>query len=218
LSRGSGAKVTRAFSRRAGDQPEVLVVDAVPADHPEIVADVVRLSDDKAGLGGVPAVVEDVDPGRPQPSDHLGVVRLAGHDRVKDDLRHAALVQPRLGQSGQAHAVGQAVVQDRDVLAGPSLGQVVAGDRALHVVAADHAEDVRVTRFGERRVGRRRRDHWDSSLRIHRGGRDRGAGAQMPGDEHRPVGNEFRGHGDSLRAVAEVVYNLDPERLAEDAA
>jgi hypothetical protein len=40
----------------------------------------------------------------------------------------------------------------------------------------------------------------------------------MPGDEHRPVGNEFRGHGDSLRAVAEVVYNLDPERLAEDAA
>ncbi len=90
-------------------------------------------------------------------------------------------------------------------LVAPALGEQIAGDAALDVVPAHHAEHVGEALLGERRVGGEGRDHQDACIRIDLRGGDRGAGAEVA--EHRgdAVGDQLLRGGDGLLAVAIVV-------------
>ena len=130
--------------RRTGDHREVLERHRAVGDQVEIVALVVRLAEDQARLPMVAADEHDVDagglhPARPARSTRLGPGDMASSTAIVD----AALVQPSPRAVGDALAPGRAVVEDRDPLAGPMLGEVIGDHRPLPVVAAAHAEHVR---------------------------------------------------------------------------
>ena len=88
-------------------------------------------------------------------------------------LLDAGLVERLLGLVGEAFAVGGLVVEDGDVLALVVLGDVVAGDQALLVVAAADAGHVPELALGELRIGRGRRDLQHVAVGIGFRGRDR---------------------------------------------
>jgi hypothetical protein len=68
----------------------------------------------------------------------------------------ATTIQLLLCQLGDALPEGRVVVEDRDLLAGPMIGQVVAGHDADRIVAGLDAEHVGAPEFGQYRVARRR--------------------------------------------------------------
>src|SRR5581483_160460 len=120
-------------------------------------------------------------------------VLVAAGDRFIHHLFKAGGVHRLLRLVGEALAVSRLVLNDRDLLALVFLGDVLAGDAALRVVAPDGAEDVvpalgrRVV--GQRRIGRGRRDLQDAAVIVDGRGRDRGRGAVMPVHEDDLVGD-----------------------------
>ena len=95
---------------------------------------------------------------------------------------------------------------------------VVAGDRALLVVAAAGAEHVPQAALGDLRVGGGRRDHQDAVLLIDFRGRDGDARVEVADDELDAVADELVGDRDALLGIGDVVADLERDLLAEDAA
>src|SRR6185503_5519119 len=117
--------------------------------------------------------------------DQGGEVLIALIDRLVHDLLDAELVRGLLGLVGETFAVGGLVVDDRDILALVVIREILAGDRALRVVASADAEDV-VPAFlrgvvGQGRVGRGRGHLQHPRLVIDRGSRYRRRRAVMTG-------------------------------------
>src|SRR5262249_49859265 len=125
-----------------------------------------HLAEDQAGFGVVAADI-----------DHVDLVGLhLGHQRVEVLVAlgiglvhlffHAGLVQRLLHLVGETFAVGRLVVENRNVLAAIVLGDVVAGDRTLLIVAAADPERVPQAAVGERRIGRGGRDLQHAAVGI----------------------------------------------------
>ena len=131
---------------------------------------------------------------------------------------HAGLVERLLGLVGKTFAVGGLVVEDGDVLALVVLGDVVAGDRALLVVAAADARHVPELALGEQRVGRGRRDLQHVAVGIGFRGRDRRRRAIMAGDERNLRAADLFGDRARLLRIAGIVLDIQRELLAEQAA
>ena len=93
-------------------------------------------------LGTITAIVHDIDVGGRQAGHQVGVVDLTRCDLLVQDFVYAPLAQLLAGLGGNTGTVDLAVVQDRNLVIPPMLRQVVAGDDALAIVAADHAEHV----------------------------------------------------------------------------
>ena len=96
---------------------------------------------------------------------------------------HATLAQPAPGLVGQAGTIGAAVVQDGDLAVWPALGQEVAGDLALAVVAADQPEDVAAALLGQPRVAGGGGQHRHAGYLVDRGRDQRGMRAEMADHE-----------------------------------
>ena len=124
----------------------------------------------------------------------------------------------RLDAVGDARAPGRAVIQDRDPLARPMLGQVVGDHHPLPVVPAVHAEHVRAAFLGQLRARRARGDHENPCLLVHLRGRDRGVRAPVAGDEDDAVTDQLAGERHRLIGIAEVVAHDQLDFLAEHAA
>src|SRR5262249_41039609 len=88
-------------------------------------------------------------------------------------LLHTGLVQRLLHLVGETFAVGRLVVEDRDVLAAVVLGDVIAGNRTLLIVAAADAERVPQAAVRERGIGRGGRDLQHAAIGVSLGSRDR---------------------------------------------
>ena len=103
----------------------------------------------------------------------------------------------------------------------PSLkfvGDVVAGNLALLVVASAGAERVPQAALGELRVGRRRRDVDDAVVGIDFRRRDRDARVEVTNHELDAVADELVGDRDALLRIGDVVADLELDLLAIDAA
>ena len=132
-----------------------------------------------------------------------------------EGLAHAALAQPAPGLVGQAGAVGAAVVQDGNLAAWPPLGQEVAGDLALAVVAADQPEDVAAALLGQPRVAGGGRQHRYAGRLVNRGRHQRGMRAEMA-DHEADAGIDQRLRGRvGLFDAAGIVCSNHPNGLAE---
>lgn len=77
----------------------------------------------------------------------------AASQALVENLFHAELVQLRPGGVRQALAVGVLVMDHRDLLGLEHVDDIVAGDHALLVVAAAHAEHPGESALGDLRVG-----------------------------------------------------------------
>jgi hypothetical protein len=88
-------------------------------------------------------------------------------DLGEQHLLDATRIQLSFGFLGQAPAVGLAVVCDRDRLVAPAVRQIVPGDRALLIVAADYPEHVVEPALGQHRIGRGIRDHEGAGRGMH---------------------------------------------------
>ena len=152
------------------------------------------------------------------PVDQIPIVDRPLFDLLVQPFRHAARIQLLLGLIGQAFDVGGAVMENRDLLVAPMIGQVIAGHDALNVVATDHAEDVGQPALGERRIGRHWRDHQDPGFGIDRRRRDRGVGAGVAGDEDHAFTDELVRQSHRLLAIAGVVADDHSHLLAENPA
>ena len=142
----------------AGDRPELVGGDRVAGDHLAGHALAAHLAQDQAGLGVIAADIDHVDLVGLHLRDQRIEVLVALRVGLVHLLLHAGLVQRLLHLVGETFAVGRLVLKDGDVLALVVLGDVVAGHRALLVVAAADAERVPHVAFGEGRIGRGRRD------------------------------------------------------------
>jgi hypothetical protein len=202
----------------AGEVPELAVDHRRVDDQPGLQPLVVRLAGEQAGLDVVAAEVDQPDAGRPHPVDQGGEVAVTLGDRLVQRHRHAPLVQPPPELVGDAPAERGPVVDDRDLLGQALVDHVVRGDAALRVVAAADAEDVLEALFGEPRVGRSGVDHQHAALVVDPRGRDRGARAEVAGDEDDPLPGQLLGDPHGLLGVAGVVGDQEPEALAVDAA
>jgi hypothetical protein len=109
-------------------------------------------------------------------------------------------------------------VQDGDLLAAVGIGQEVAGDDALLVVAAADAKHVVLAFLGQLRVGGGRRDLQHALLLVDLGGRDRGARAEVPGHEGDSLRHELVGDRHGLLRIAGVVADAEHQLFAQDAA
>jgi hypothetical protein len=108
-------------------------------------------------------------------------------------------------------------VEDGDPLAAPPSREKIAGDSALDVIPADHAEHVREPLLGQQGVGGFGHDHQNSGASIDLRGRNRGARALVAEDRGHASGQELVGRGHGLLAVA-IVVSLDHlDGLAEHA-
>ena len=96
-----------------------------------------------------------------------------------------------------------------DLLALEVFHDVVAGDRALLVVAAAGAEDVPHVALGDLRVGGGRRDLQDAVLLIDVGGRHGDAGIEVADDELHAVAGELVGDRDALLRIGRVVADSE---------
>src|SRR5262249_61526625 len=131
---------------------------------------------------------------------------------------NASLVEGLLGFVSKAFAVRGLVVQDRDVLALVVLGDVLAGDSTLLVVAAANAGDIPELALGEQRVGGSRRNLQHVTFGIGFRRRDRRRGAIVSGHERNFRAGEFFGDGTRLFGIAGVIAHLQGKLLAENAA
>jgi hypothetical protein len=95
---------------------------------------------------------------------------------------------------------------------------MIPGDRALLVVAADHAEDIVEPALGQHRIGRGIRDQEDAGPGMHLRGGDCRPRAGVTGDEYDAHSDELVGGRDRLLAIAIVVGRDHLDLLAEHAA
>jgi hypothetical protein len=67
---------------------------------------------------------------------------------------------------GQTLTVGRLVVENRDLRIAPVIGQIIAGDQTLLVIASAHAKHIGAAFIGQYRARRGRRDHDDIGFLI----------------------------------------------------
>ncbi len=109
-------------------------------------------------------------------------------------------------------------MDDGDLLVLHVVGDVLAGDAALLVVAAAGAEHVPQLALGDARVGRRRRDHQHAVLDVDLGRRHGDAGIEVADDEMHAFAEEIVGDRDALARIGDVVTDEQLDLLAVDAA
>ena len=96
-------------------------------------------------------------------------------------------------------------MDDGDLLALEILGDVVARNRPLLVVAPAGAEDVPHVALGHLGIGGRRRDLEDAVLLIDLGGRHGDAGIEMADHELHAVADELVGDRDPFFRIGAIV-------------
>jgi hypothetical protein len=124
----------------------------VAPDQLDVVSPLTGGAHDPRRIWPVAADVGHLDASPLQLLDQVGVIVGPGQIGGVQGLAHAALAQPAAGLVGQAGTVDAPVVQDGDFGAWPPLGQKIAGNPALPVVAADQAEDVAATFLSQPRM------------------------------------------------------------------
>jgi hypothetical protein len=102
----------------------------------------------------ITAKVRNLDGHRLHLLDDSPIVSPAGLDRFEHGLGAAALVEASLRLLCETFAVSLPVVDNRDWFVAPAFGEKIAGDPALKVVPANHAEDVDEALFRQLRIGR----------------------------------------------------------------
>ena len=207
-----------ALGRGAGDKAEFLGRQGCARDDLKRIAGGVGRAGHECDLGVVPADVQDGDIGRLELGDFGRIVAFAGDIGLVDRFGDAAAVQLFPRCVGETLAEGRVVMKDRDLLAGPMIGQVVAGHDAVRIVGGDDAEDVGAAEFGQHRIGRRRRNLQDARRLVDFRSRDRGTGAVVSGDEDHTLADQFLGGGDRLLGIACIVRRDELHLLAEHTA
>src|SRR5690606_36924958 len=100
-----------------------------------------HLTQDQPCLGVVAADIENADAFRLQLGNQRGIVFFASRvGFIESRLPTCSLVDC-LGGIGETLAIGRLVVDERDLLVSKMVEQVFAGNVALLVVTAAHAED-----------------------------------------------------------------------------
>ncbi len=84
-------------------------------------------------------------------------------------------------------------------------GNIVAGNRTLHAVQTNGAEDQLIAALGNFRAGGSRGHHQDAFILVDVGGGLGGAGAQVAHHETNAVVDQAVGYGDRLLRVTDVV-------------
>ena len=187
-------------------------------DQLDVVAPLAGGAHDPRRVRPVAADIGHLDAGPLQLLDQCRVLVRPGRIASIQRLTHATLAQPAPGLVGQAGAVGAAVVQDGDLAAWPALGQEVAGDLALAVVAADQPEDVAAALLGQPRVAGGGGQHRYAGCLVDRGRDQRGMRAEMA-DHEADAGIDQRVCGRlGLLDAAGIVRGDHPNRLAEQPA
>jgi len=110
-------------------------------------------------------------------------------------------------------------MDDRHLLSLEVIGQILAGDTALHIVAAARPEYV-IPAFlcrvvGQGGIGRGRRHLQNAGLVIDRRGRNRRRRTVMSSDEHYLFSYDIVCCRDRLLRIARIVGNNEIELLAE---
>ena len=163
------------------------------------------------------AEVDDLGTGGADLGDQRVEVLLAAGQALVENLFHAELVQLRPGGVRQALAVGVLVMDHRDLLGLEHVDDIVAGDHALLVVAAAHAEHPGESALGDLRVGGTGGDGDDPGLVVDLGCGDGRRRAEMAdhGDGLVLV-HQAVGHGHGLLRFAGVVGLDQLDLLAVD--
>src|SRR5579883_2336521 len=220
---GVGARIgreghQRAFGAGTRDRGELVVGDAVAAHQRRFEALVAHLAQDEAAGVLQATPVDQVGIDRFELGDEGGEILVVLVDALEEHYLHAVGIERLARFLGETLAVGRLVVHEGDLLALEPLRDDRAGDAALLVVAAAHAEDVPHLAIGDLRVGGGGRDLEDAVLLVDFRGRDGDAGVEVADHELDAVGGEFVGDGHAFLRVGAVVADLDHELLAEDAA
>ncbi len=164
------------------------------------------------------APIHHLDAGVLELGDERGEILLAGADAFVDHLGDAEIVHRLLRLVGETLAVRRLVVDDGDLLILQMLGDVLAGDGALLIVATAGAEHVPQLALGYQRVGGRRRDHQDAVVDVDLGCRQGDAGIEVADDEVDAIAKEIVGDRDALTWIGSVVADGQFDLLAIDAA
>ncbi|MCY1303780.1 hypothetical protein D9M68_747770 [compost metagenome] len=165
------------------------------------------------------AEVDDLGAGGADLGDQRVEVFLATGQAFVQDFLHAALGQLRLGGVGQALTVGVLVVDDGDLGGLEFVDDVVAGDDALLVVTAAHAEHAGEAALGHHGVGGAGGDGDDAGFVVDLGRRDGGGGAEVPDHADGLVlVDQAVGDGHGLFRLAGIVCFHQRDLLAVDAA
>ncbi len=209
LLRGSGPKVNSVPSA-AGPVIEAnsLSLMASPRHQHRLEALVAHLAHDEAGFLVIAAHVNQIDIVALQARDDSIKILVALVVALEHLLGDAGLVQRLPGLVGEAFSIGRLVVQDRDILALVVLGNVLAGDKTLLVVAAADAQHIGELAFGEQRIGRARRDLQHIAVGIGLRCRDRRRRTIVTGDERNARAGEFLGNRARLLGIAGVIADL----------
>ena len=188
----------RALGAGTGDGGELVAGDAVAGHEHGAEPLIAHLPQHEAAGGVHAAPVEHLDAGVLQLGDERGEILLAGADAFVDHLGDAEIVHRLLGLVGEALAVRRLVVDDGDLLVLQIVGDVLAGDAALLIVAAAGAEHVPQLAFGDRRVGGRRRDHQHAVVDVDLRRRHGDAGIEVADDEVDALAEEIVGDRNAL--------------------
>ena len=132
----------RAFGAGAGDRGELVGGDAIAAHERRLDPLGAHLPQDQPAGVVQAAPIDQVGAGRLDLGYQRGEVLVAHVDAFVEHFLDPALLFMFLRLVGEALPIRGLVVNDGDLLALEFLGDVVAGDRALLVVAPAGAEDV----------------------------------------------------------------------------
>jgi len=102
----------RPVRSRSRDESEIIAADPVPRDHLEVVAYIMRLTENKPCLVPQAAIIQNLDAHRLHLSNNVGVVHLARLDRLKHGFGNAPLVKSSLGLLREALAKHPAVIKN----------------------------------------------------------------------------------------------------------
>src|SRR5262245_103468 len=183
-------RVVSADDRLAADLNEVRRVQTIGAEELRLHALLACLLEERRRLIVDAAEVEQLRVLCLDRRDDGIEVRLLLGALEADDL-HALLLEIVLERLRHALAVRRLVVQHVRRLHLQGAGGEFGADRALDVVAATHAIDVRIAAIGDLLVGVGRRDHGEVVFLVDLGRRDGDAGVQMADDDHdRLVGDD----------------------------
>jgi hypothetical protein len=109
-------------------------------------------------------------------------------------------------------------MDDRYLFALVMLRDEITSDSTLLIVAAADAEDVAFPLFSQLRVGRTGRDLNHLLLGIDIRGRNRRAGAEMPGNQLHSFARHLIGNRHGLLGIASVVADFADQLLTQNAA
>jgi hypothetical protein len=129
------------------------LADPIACDQSQLVPVLARPADDQCGLMLITTEVQDLDARGLHLLDDVPVVSLAWLDRFKHRLGDPAFVEAFLGLLGEIFAVSLPVVENGDWFVAPAFREKIAGEPALKIVAANHAEDVGEALCCELRIG-----------------------------------------------------------------